>query len=184
MNMTIVARNLALSCGVASTRSSSWMRAARSPITPSTASTSSRAPRSPAARTAGRSTPTAARPVTVTIAGNTVRDYQKSGIEARGPVNATITDNVVDGWGTSVRDEQDRLERRSRRLRCERSGREATRSRTTGTRRRATTACGLLLYQAGGVKQKANAFVRERDESLQRGPRGWQHQPLTVRHDN
>jgi hypothetical protein len=90
-------------------------------------------------------------PVTVNIAGNTVLDYQKSGIEARGAVKATILNNVVDGWGQNPFATNKIA---SNGVLVAFGGRALVIGNTikdnwyTPT---SDTACGLLLFEAGGL---------------------------------
>ncbi len=86
----------------------------------------------------------------VNISGNTVLDYQKSGIEARGAVKATILNNVVDGWGQNAFATSKIA---SNGVLVAFGGRALVIGNTikdnwyTPT---SDTACGLLLYEAGG----------------------------------
>ena len=89
----------------------------------------------------------------VTVTGNEVRDYQKAGIVANGSVAATVTATPCRAsarWATS------------RRTACSSASAPpasstATPSGTTSTPA-PTAACGLLLFEADGVKQKRNMF--------------------------
>ena len=96
----------------------------------------------------------------VTISGNTVSDYQKNGITANGSVAATITGNVVTGDGPINYIAQNGIQ----------VGYGATaivRSNTVSGNTYSPTsyvACGLLLFQADGVKASANnLFANEKD---------------------
>lgn len=98
--------------------------------------------------------------VIVTISGNTVSDYQKNGITANGSVAATISGNVVTGDGPITYIAQNGIQ----------VGFGATAivnsNSVSGNNYSPTSdvACGLLLYQADGVKASANnLFANERD---------------------
>lgn len=97
--------------------------------------------------------------VAVTITGNEVTGYQKTGILANGSVDATIRDNVVTGTGPIGYIAQNGVQ-------VGFGGRAFIRGNTvsgnsyTGP----DVACGLLFIQADGVKQQANTlFANERD---------------------
>ena len=136
------------------------MRVARSPITPSTASTSWKA-REISGCQNGRAiyvNSSVTPPVKVNILDNDVLDYQKSGIEVRGPVNATITDNLVDGWGQDLF-ATNKIASNGILIA---SGASALVEKNTIKDNwytpTSTTSCGLFFFQAGGVKQKANTL--------------------------
>ncbi len=90
----------------------------------------------------------------VTISGNTVSDYQKNGITANGNVAATITGNTVTGDGQIDYIAQNGIQ----------VGFGATaliRGNTvTGNwyTPESFVACGLLYFEAEGVKQQANSL--------------------------
>jgi hypothetical protein len=90
----------------------------------------------------------------VTISGNTVSDYQKNGITANGNVAATVTDNTVTGDGQIDYIAQNGIQ----------VGFGATaliRGNTvTGNwyTPESYVACGLLYFEAEGVKQQANSL--------------------------
>ena len=96
----------------------------------------------------------AATQASVAIAGNTVSDYQKNGITANGNVAAVITGNSVTGDGQVDYIAQNGIQ----------VGFGATalvRSNTvTGNwyTPESFVACGLLFFEAEGVKQQANAL--------------------------
>jgi len=92
----------------------------------------------------------------VTISGNVVSDYQKSGIVANGSVRATVDHNDVEGAGPVPYIAQNGIQ----------IGFGATgtvESNTVAdnwyTGPSADTACGLLFYEADGVKQRKNVFT-------------------------
>jgi hypothetical protein len=90
-------------------------------------------------------------PVTVTIAGNTVLDYQKSGIEARGAVTATIVNNVVDGWGAASF-ATNKIASNGVLVAFGASALvKDNKIKNNWYTPTSDTACGLLLYEAGGV---------------------------------
>lgn len=98
--------------------------------------------------------------VTVTIMGNTVADYQKNGITVNGNVAATVTGNQVTGDGAINYIAQNGVQ----------VGFGATalvQSNVLSANDYAPksyVSCGLLFYQATGVKQQANDFsANERD---------------------
>jgi len=92
--------------------------------------------------------------VAVTISGNTVADYQKNGITANGNVAAEITGNTVAGDGQVDYIAQNGIQ----------VGFGATalvRDNTvTGNwyTPESYVSCGLLFFEAEGVKQQSNAL--------------------------
>jgi hypothetical protein len=96
----------------------------------------------------------------VTISGNTVSNYQKNGITANGSVAATISGNVVTGDGPIIYIAQNGIQIGF--------GATATVKNNTVSGNNYTpvsdVACGILLYQADGVKSSGNSlFANERD---------------------
>jgi hypothetical protein len=96
----------------------------------------------------------------VTISGNSVSDYQKNGITANGSVAATISGNTVTGAGAINYIAQNGIQ-------VGFGGTATVKNNTisgnnyTGT----DVACGLLYYQADGVKAAGNTeFNNERDQ--------------------
>ena len=89
---------------------------------------------------------------TVLVTGNTVTNYQKTGIRANGNVAATINNNIVTGLGPVSYIAQ--------------NGIQISRSATATIKNNTVSgnfytgpdwvSCGLLFYQAGGVKASAN----------------------------
>jgi hypothetical protein len=95
----------------------------------------------------------------VTISGNTISSYQKTGILANGSVAATITGNTVTGAGPVGYIAQNGIQ-------IGFGATAAVKNNTvsgnfyTGP----DVACGILLYQADGVKTSSNnLFSNERD---------------------
>lgn len=98
--------------------------------------------------------------MTVTISGNTVADYQKNGITANGNVAATITGNHVAGDGPVTYIAQNGVQVGFGATALVQdndiSGNDYTPS--------SFVACGLLMFDGNGVKQKSNALTgNERD---------------------
>jgi len=98
--------------------------------------------------------------VTVAIADNTATDYQKNGITVNGAVNATITGNTVTGDGPVDYIAQNGIQIGF--------GATALLERNTVSANDyvpdSFVACGLLFFEANGVKQKKNdVFANERD---------------------
>jgi len=97
--------------------------------------------------------------VVVTISGNEVTDYQKTGILANGSVNVTILDNVVTGAGPVDYIAQNGVQVAFGATGLVR-GNTVSGNFYTGP----DVACGLLFFDADGVKQQANVFfANERD---------------------
>jgi hypothetical protein len=96
----------------------------------------------------------------VTISGNTVSNYQKNGITANGSIAATIAGNVVTGDGPITYIAQNGIQVGF--------GATATVKNNTVSGNNyspvSDVACGILLYQADGVKSSGNSlFANERD---------------------
>jgi hypothetical protein len=93
---------------------------------------------------------------TVSITGNTVDTYNKNGITVRGNVSSVIAHNTVVGAGPLG------LGFAAQNGVQVSYGASATVTSNTVRNNWYTgptyTACGLLFYQAGGVKQSANVF--------------------------
>ena len=97
--------------------------------------------------------------VAVTISGNEVTDYQKTGILVNGSVNATIRGNVVAGAGPVDYIAQNGIQVGFGGTGLIR-GNTVSGNSYTGP----DVACGLLFFEADGVKQQANTlFANERD---------------------
>lgn len=95
----------------------------------------------------------------VTVSGNEVRDYQKGGIVANGSVNVTILGNTVQGVGPV-----DYIAQNGAQLAFGATGVVESNSIADNFYTGADVACGLLFFEADGVKQKRNTFAgNERD---------------------
>ena len=88
-----------------------------------------------------------------TISGNILPSYQKGGITVRGDrASATIEKNTLTGSGTVNYIAQNGIQ-------VSFGGSATVKGNTVSGNwymPTSNTACGLLLYQAGGVKQQAN----------------------------
>jgi len=97
----------------------------------------------------------------VTISGNTVANYQKNGITANGSVAATITNNVVTGVGPVNYIAQNGIQ-------IGFGGTAVIKNNTASGNNYTPTsfvACGVLYFQADGVKASMNTrFDNERDQ--------------------
>ncbi len=97
--------------------------------------------------------------VAVTISGNEVTDYQKTGILVNGSVNGTIRTNVVTGAGPVDNIAQNGIQVGFGGTGLIR-GNTVSGNSYTGP----DVACGLLFFEADGVRQQANTlFANERD---------------------
>jgi hypothetical protein len=97
--------------------------------------------------------------VSVTIQGNEVTDYQKTGIAMNGSVVVSAVDNVVTGWGPTDVIAQNGIQIGFGAAGLVR-GNTVSGNAYTGP----DLACGLLFIDADGVKQQDNTFFRnERD---------------------
>ena len=97
----------------------------------------------------------------VTVSGNTISDYQKTGIVANGNVAAMITNNTVTGSGKINYIAQNGIQVGF--------GATATVKGNTSTGNWYTpasdVACGILFFEAGGVKASNNTlFDNERNQ--------------------
>ena len=97
----------------------------------------------------------------VTVSGNTISDYQKTGIVANGNVAATITNNTVTGSGKIDYIAQNGIQVGF--------GATATVKGNTSSGNWYTpasdVACGILFFEAGGVKASNNTlFDNERNQ--------------------
>ena len=97
----------------------------------------------------------------VTVSGNTISDYQKTGIVANGNVVATITNNTVTGSGKIDYIAQNGIQVGF--------GATATVKGNTSSGNWYTpasdVACGILFFEAGGVKASSNTlFDNERNQ--------------------
>jgi hypothetical protein len=97
----------------------------------------------------------------VTISGNTVSDYQKNGITANGQVTATITNNTVTGAGPIDYIAQNGIQVGFGAAATVKGNSSSGNDYTPAS----DTACGLLIFQADGVKASGNTlFANERDQ--------------------
>ena len=95
----------------------------------------------------------------VTISANVVSDYQKTGIIANGSVAATITGNTLTGAGPVGYIAQNGIQVGFGATAVVKNNTVSGNSYTGPD-----VACGILLFQAGGVKVSANnLFNNERD---------------------
>jgi hypothetical protein len=99
--------------------------------------------------------------LTVTISGNQVTNYQKNGITANGSVAATITNNTVTGAGSINYIAQNGIQVGFGATAIVKGNTLSMNNYTPDS----YVACGLLLYQADGVKASKNTFsANERDQ--------------------
>ena len=109
----------------------------------------------------------------VSITGNTVTDYQKTGIIANGSVNATITDNVVTGAGRIAYIAQNGIQVGYGATALVR-GNAVSANWYTPTD---TIACGLLLFDADGVKLQMNRLFNNEVNTCKFGRGGGSIKP-------
>jgi len=100
--------------------------------------------------TAGAGTPA------VTVTGNTVTSYQKTGVLVKGPVSAVVTGNTITGYGPSVLIAQNGIQVSA--------GATAHLGNNTISDNfytpKSYQACGVLIYQAGGLLiDKTNTYT-------------------------
>jgi uncharacterized protein len=98
---------------------------------------------------------------TVTIADNVVDDYQKTGILVNGSVNALVTGNDVSGLGPVPYIAQNGVQIGFGAT-ASVDGNRIADNWYTGTAD--AVSCGLLLFDADGVKQKRNTFVANQQD--------------------
>ena len=90
----------------------------------------------------------------MTVTGNTVGSYQKTGVLVKGPVSAVVTGNTITGYGPVDFIAQNGIQ----------VSFGATAQVTSNTISNnfyiptTNVACGLLIYQANGVKLGNNTF--------------------------
>ena len=109
----------------------------------------------------------------VSITGNTVTDYQKTGIIANGSVNGTITDNVVTGAGPITYIAQNGIQVGFGATALVR-GNTVSANWYTPTD---TIACGLLLFDADGVKLQMNRLFNNEVNTCKFGRGGGSIKP-------
>ncbi len=96
----------------------------------------------------------------VTISGNSVSNYQKNGITANGSVAATISGNVIVGDGPITYIAQNGIQVGFGATATVKSNTVSGNNYTPAS----DIACGILLFQADGVKSSSNTlFANERD---------------------
>jgi nitrous oxidase accessory protein NosD len=106
----------------------------------------------------------------VTISGNTVSNYNKNGITANGSVVATITNNIVTGYGPlGVPYAAQNGIQVSRGATGTVKGNTITGNNYTPA---SYQACGLLLFEAGGVKVSNNAISNNEKDMCNYGKGG------------
>ncbi|HET9944183.1 MAG TPA: right-handed parallel beta-helix repeat-containing protein, partial [Actinomycetes bacterium] len=98
---------------------------------------------------------------TVSITGNVVDDYQKTGILVNGSVKATVTGNDVSGLGPVPYIAQNGVQVSRGATATVESNRIADNWYTGSAD---AISCGLLLFEADGVKQKRNVFVANQQD--------------------
>jgi hypothetical protein len=97
-------------------------------------------------------------PLAVTISGNTVSDYQKNAITANGDVAATITGNVVTGDGNVSYIAQNGIQIGFGATALVTGNTVSGNWYTAPVGQLEYDACGILLYQAAGVRQSKNTL--------------------------
>ncbi|MEP6760237.1 MAG: ExeM/NucH family extracellular endonuclease [Sporichthyaceae bacterium] len=90
----------------------------------------------------------------VLISGNEVRDYQKGGIVANGSVNVSVVGNTVDGVGPINYIAQNGIQ-----VAFGGTGVVESNTVTDNFYTGPDLGCGLLFFEADGVKQKKNTFA-------------------------
>jgi hypothetical protein len=108
----------------------------------------------------------------VIISGNVVSDYQKTGIVANGSVAATITGNTVTGDGPVGYIAQNGIQVGFGATAAVKNNTVSGNSYTGPD-----VACGLLLYQAGGVKASANNLSNNERDMCNFGKGGGKFNP-------
>jgi hypothetical protein len=104
-----------------------------------------------------------------TISGNTVSRYQKNGITIRGARSAaSVVDNVVSGEGPVDYIAQNGIQISDGATALVKGNTVSGNWYTPAT----WTACGLLFYQAGGVKQQANTLFGNQTDLCNAGRGG------------
>jgi hypothetical protein len=109
----------------------------------------------------------------VTVAGNTVEDYHKTGIIANGSVAASIRDNVVTGAGPINYIAQNGIQ-------VGFGGTAIVRLNSVSGNDYMpldTVACGLLMFEADGVKQSSNVFFENEKNVCNFGRGGGSFKP-------
>ena len=108
----------------------------------------------------------------VNISGNQVSDYQKNGITVNGAVAATVTDNTVAGDGPVSYIAQNGIQI-SRGATAIVQANAVSQNDYTGF----DVACGILLFDAGGVKESTNRFSKNERNMCNFGKGGGKFNP-------
>ena len=111
---------------------------------------------------------------TGSVSGNSISDYQKNGVVVSGSGAAvTVSDNTVEGLGPVSFIAQNGIQ-----ISYRATGLVTGNSVSGNWYTPATwTACGLLFYQAGGVKQKANTLFANQTNLCNAGRGGGKYNP-------
>lgn len=106
--------------------------------------------------------------MTVDLTGNTVADYQKTGILVSGPILATVTGNDVEGYGPVGFIAQNGV-RVSFGASAIVSRNSVSDNWYTGS---GTISCGVLLHDADGVTLDKNVYARNQRDVCNFGKGG------------
>ena len=109
----------------------------------------------------------------VTVTGNTVSDYQKTGIRASGSVAATIKSNVVTGVGPVNYIAQNGIQVSFGATAVVKSNSSSANWYTP----KSYIACGFLIYQAAGVSASGNNFFNNERNQCNFGKGGGTFKP-------
>lgn len=115
--------------------------------------------------------------VAVTITDNVVSDYQKNGITVNGNVAATVTGNVVTGDGNVTHIAQNGVQIGFGATALVSGNALSGNWYTAPAGLPEFDACALLFFEAGGVKQKANAFAANEKNLCNAGRGGGNFDP-------
>lgn len=111
---------------------------------------------------------------TGTLSGSTITGYQKNGVVVSGPrASVTVQDNTVTGQGPVGYIAQNGIEVAAGASALVK-GNTVTRNWYTGP---TYTACGLLFFQAGGVKQQSNSLSANQTNLCNAGRGGGSYTP-------
>jgi hypothetical protein len=118
--------------------------------------------------TTGSATPT------VAVSGNTVSRYQKTGILVTGPVSATVTGNIVTGYGSTTIIAQNGVQ-----VSYDASARVANNT-VSGNfyAPKSYDACGLIIYKAGGVLVEKNNTYSGNEKDVCTSVKGGTFKPV------
>jgi hypothetical protein len=109
----------------------------------------------------------------VTVTGNTVSDYQKTGIRASGSVSATINSNVVTGVGPVNYIAQNGIQVSFGATAVVKMNSSSGNNYTPAS----YVACGFLIYQAKGVSASSNHFFNNERNQCNFGKGGGTFKP-------